>query len=68
MSLTHFFYEPFYSLSDFDRLFDEAFNARPSGPNNSALARRDGRQQSSVSRVMRPRCASPPITACRRLY
>ena len=28
MSLTHFFYEPFYSLSDFDRLFYEAFDAR----------------------------------------
>ncbi|KAI0825964.1 small heat shock protein [Irpex lacteus] len=28
MSLSRFFYEPFYSLSDFDRLFDEAFNAR----------------------------------------
>ena len=30
MSLTHFFYEPFYSLSDFDRLFDQAFDARQS--------------------------------------
>ncbi|THH15872.1 hypothetical protein EW146_g4674 [Bondarzewia mesenterica] len=28
MSLTHFFYEPFYSLSDFDRLFEDAFSAR----------------------------------------
>ncbi|THH15411.1 hypothetical protein EW146_g5050 [Bondarzewia mesenterica] len=28
MSLTRLFYEPFYSLSDFDRLFNEAFNAR----------------------------------------
>lgn len=28
MSLSRVFYEPFYSLSDFDRLFDEAFNAR----------------------------------------
>ena len=51
----NFFTEPLYSFAEFDRLFDEAFNARTSGPNNSALARRDGRQQSSVSRIMRPR-------------
>ncbi|KZV68279.1 HSP20-like chaperone [Peniophora sp. CONT] len=30
MSLTNFFYEPFYSVSDFGRLFDEAFDARQS--------------------------------------
>ncbi|VDC04769.1 unnamed protein product [Peniophora sp. CBMAI 1063] len=30
MSLTHFLYEPFYSLSDFDSLFDQAFDARQS--------------------------------------
>ncbi|KAI0784207.1 small heat shock protein [Abortiporus biennis] len=30
MSLSRF-YEPFYSLSDFDRLFDEAFSAREFG-------------------------------------
>ncbi|THG94511.1 hypothetical protein EW026_g6978 [Hermanssonia centrifuga] len=34
MSLSRVFYEPFYSLSDFDRLFDEAFNART--PDNQA--------------------------------
>ncbi|TFY71693.1 hypothetical protein EVG20_g1311 [Dentipellis fragilis] len=28
MSLTHYFYEPFYSFADFDKLFDEAFSAR----------------------------------------
>ncbi|OBZ74880.1 Small heat shock protein C4 [Grifola frondosa] len=28
MSLSTFFNEPFYSASDFDRLFDQAFNAR----------------------------------------
>ena len=28
MSLTSYLYEPFYTLSDFDRLFDEAFEAR----------------------------------------
>ena len=42
MALT-FFTEPFYSLSDFDRLFDEAFNARtslaPQGQNENAAAR-----------------------------
>ena len=30
MPLSRVFYEPFYTLSDFDRLFDEAFNARTS--------------------------------------
>lgn len=48
MSLTNFFYEPFYSLSDFDRLFDDAFNARQGSPRgqsaqngqNGQLARR----------------------------
>ncbi|RPD60752.1 HSP20-like chaperone [Lentinus tigrinus ALCF2SS1-6] len=53
MSLT-FFTEPFYSLSDFDRLFDEAFNARTSGASSSAVAHRgEGKQQ--ASRPMRPR-------------
>ena len=42
MALT-FFTEPFYSLSDFDRLFDEAFNARtsltPQGQNENTAVR-----------------------------
>jgi len=32
MSLTRFFYEPFYSASDFDRLFDEAISTVTRGP------------------------------------
>lgn len=52
MSLSHFFYEPFYTLSDFDRLFDEAFNARTDGANqNNQVQRRDG----SGNRSLRPR-------------
>lgn len=31
MALSRFFYEPFFPLSDFDRLFDEAFSAREAG-------------------------------------
>ena len=49
MALT-FFTEPFYSLSDFDRLFDEAFNARAS----SSLSQR-GQNENSASRPLRPR-------------
>ncbi|KAI0033598.1 HSP20-like chaperone [Vararia minispora EC-137] len=39
MSLTHFFYEPFYSLSDFDRLFDEAFSARQGSSQREKVVR-----------------------------
>ncbi|TBU54482.1 small heat shock protein [Dichomitus squalens] len=49
MSLT-FFTEPFYSLSDFDRLFDEAFNARTS----NAVSQR-GQNENAASRPLRPR-------------
>ena len=52
MSLT-FFTEPLYSLADFDRLFDEAFNARTSGASSTALANRDN--TNAASRPMRPR-------------
>ena len=52
MSLT-FFTEPFYSLSDFDRLFDEAFNARTS--NSNAVAQRSGHNENAASRPLRPR-------------
>ena len=48
MALSSFFSQPFYSLADFDRLFDEAFNARTS------LTRRDGGSGQAVSH-MRPR-------------
>ncbi|VDC06840.1 unnamed protein product [Peniophora sp. CBMAI 1063] len=53
MSLTNFFYEPFYSLSDFDRLFDEAFNAR-SGPSRAQNGGQLARQNSSLS-ALRPK-------------
>ncbi|TFY61494.1 hypothetical protein EVG20_g7033 [Dentipellis fragilis] len=53
MSLTHFFYEPFYSLADFDKLFDEAFFAR-SG--NGDVQRRQGRNTSASNNgLLRPR-------------
>ena len=50
MALT-FFTEPFYSLADFDSLFDEAFNARSQG--SSALATREG--NNTAARPLRPR-------------
>ncbi|ETW79669.1 hypothetical protein HETIRDRAFT_477240 [Heterobasidion irregulare TC 32-1] len=53
MSFTHFFYEPFYSLSDFDRLFDEAFSARA----DNQVQRRgvQGSQNTLTSTAFRPR-------------
>ena len=54
MSLSRFFYEPFYTLSDFDRLFDEAFNARTSG-NSSGNSQQVQRQEGTTSRALRPR-------------
>ena len=53
MSLSRFFYEPFYTLSDFDRLFDEAFSARTTngnGNNQQQLQR-----QNQDMRQLRPR-------------
>ncbi|KAI0062733.1 HSP20-like chaperone [Artomyces pyxidatus] len=52
MSLTQFFYEPFYSLSDFDRLFDEAFNARGG---SSGQVQRSGAQDEPANRALRPK-------------
>ncbi|KAI0776795.1 HSP20-like chaperone [Trametes elegans] len=54
MALSTFFTEPFYSLADFDRLFDEAFNARTG---SSAVAPRgqEGANANAVSRPLRPR-------------
>ncbi|OSD03653.1 HSP20-like chaperone [Trametes coccinea BRFM310] len=52
MALSTFFTEPFYSLADFDRLFDEAFNAR-TGSGSSAVATRNN--ENTASRPMRPR-------------
>ena len=55
MSLT-LFPEPFYTLADFDRLFDEAFNARSSGVRNAGeRLTENGQIQNTASRVMRPR-------------
>ncbi|PCH34016.1 HSP20-like chaperone [Wolfiporia cocos MD-104 SS10] len=45
MSLSRFLYEPFYSLADFDRLFDEAFSSRTNG----------GSDNTTVSRTLKPR-------------
>ncbi|TFY71701.1 hypothetical protein EVG20_g1307 [Dentipellis fragilis] len=54
MSLTRFFYEPFYSLADFDKLFDEAFSARSS---NGDVQRRQSRGNIPASNngLLRPR-------------
>jgi len=52
MSLSTFFYEPFYSLADFDRLFDQAFSARDTGSNNND---RQVQRQDGSSRFLRPR-------------
>ena len=56
MSFTHFFYEPFYSLSDLDRLFDEAFSARA----DNQVQRRgvEGSQNTLTSTAFRPRYVS----------
>ncbi|KAL1938086.1 hypothetical protein VTO73DRAFT_11915 [Trametes versicolor] len=51
MSLSTFFTEPFYFLADFDRLFDEAFNARTS----AVAPRQQGNNSNAVSRPLRPR-------------
>ena len=54
MALSTFFTEPFYSLADFDLLFDEAFAARTgSSGGSSALTQRDN--TNAASRPMRPR-------------
>ena len=55
---SYFFSEPFYSLNDFDRLFDEAFALRTggqqgNGQNQGQVQRRGGAEPSS--RVLRPR-------------
>lgn len=54
MSLARWSYEPFYSLSDFDRLFDEAFNARTTPSQAGSLSRR-GRDEPSTLQALRPR-------------
>ncbi|KAF7796910.1 hypothetical protein EIP86_008095 [Pleurotus ostreatoroseus] len=48
MSLSYYFSEPFFSLNDFDRLFDEAFASRTS--DNTQVQRQGGQPRS-----LRPR-------------
>ncbi|KAI0683266.1 HSP20-like chaperone [Cytidiella melzeri] len=56
MSLSQFFYEPFYTLSDFDRLFDEAFNARTNEKTGNQVQRRNSAGTDAPGqRSMRPR-------------
>ena len=50
MALSTFFNEPFYSLADFDHLFDEAFSARTGGAHGRQLQQQDG-----SLRALRPR-------------
>ncbi|KAI0721431.1 HSP20-like chaperone [Fomitopsis betulina] len=50
MALSTFFNEPFYSLADFDRLFDDAFSARTGGQRNNRQLQQDSTQCS-----LRPR-------------
>ncbi|KAI0690480.1 small heat shock protein [Cytidiella melzeri] len=54
MSLSRFFYEPFYTLSDFDRLFDEAFNARTNENSGNQVQRRNT-AGTDTQRSLRPR-------------
>ncbi len=63
MSLSRFIYEPFYSLSDFDRLFDEAFNARTSGNTgnrNRGQVTEGGESNGNRIRALRPRQVALP--------
>ena len=53
MALSTFFNEPFYSLADFDRLFDEAFSARTG--NGTRNSRQLQQQDATQSRALRPR-------------
>ncbi|PSR81928.1 hypothetical protein PHLCEN_2v6223 [Hermanssonia centrifuga] len=51
MSLSYFFSEPFYTLTDFDRLFDEAFTDRSHQGNQ--VPRRSGSESGPT--LLRPR-------------
>ncbi|VDB84737.1 unnamed protein product [Peniophora sp. CBMAI 1063] len=55
MSLTHFFYEPFYSLSDFDRLFDEALDAGQSNGRARGQNRQLARPSPTPRNSLRPK-------------
>ncbi|KZT18834.1 HSP20-like chaperone [Neolentinus lepideus HHB14362 ss-1] len=53
MSLTNYFYEPYFPFADFDRLFDEAFSARTNGNNGQQLQRHN--TNTNEFRLIRPR-------------
>ncbi|OCH93473.1 small heat shock protein [Obba rivulosa] len=50
-----FFSEPFFSLADFDRLFDEAFSARTSGAGLNGNRQVQRQNADGSSRPIRPR-------------
>ncbi|CCM00462.1 uncharacterized protein FIBRA_02495 [Fibroporia radiculosa] len=49
MSFSTFFYEPFYSLADFDRLFDDAFSARSASTDDRQVQRMENTAPSARS-------------------
>ncbi|KAI0092234.1 small heat shock protein [Irpex rosettiformis] len=56
MSLSHFYYEPFYSIFDFNRLLDVAFNARAAGnPRTRGQVTQRGESNRNQTRTLRPR-------------
>jgi HSP20 family protein len=52
MALSYYFSEPFYSLTDFNRLFDEAFASRTE---NGQVQRQNGNNGEARSKVLRPK-------------
>ena len=57
---SNWFYEPFYTINDFDRLFDEAFANRSQGAGNNnqqqqVQRRRVEGAENSAPRALRPR-------------
>ncbi len=67
MSLSRFFYEPFYSLSDFDRLFDEAFNARTDNTRARGQVTEGNESNGTRRLALRPRYAYDPYVYPSRL-
>lgn len=64
MSL-NFFTEPLYSLADFDRLFDDAFNTHTSGSQQVAHRDREGRHLCHLcprNPLLQPHCAIARLT------
>lgn len=52
MSLSYYFSEPFFTLTDFDRLFDEAFATR-TGNTGREVQRQSGGE--GASKFLRPK-------------